>query len=181
MNISEELDRVAEEAWEAQAQKQSELVNLTFTLVAARLITYEYQGEQRQTYIATVTMDGVDSDYYLGGSIIDRQVKWLLDEKKLPCRVRLIRDADRKGSPYVLKSTSENSTQSEATVKTTDDAHLIIAAIEARGIDEVALALGDYADLIVVGENGEYELPTKGLKMTDAFKIRSKLQELIPS
>lgn len=179
-NTSEELDRVAEEAWEGAAKKQSELVNLTFTIVAAKHITYDYQGEQRQTYVATVSMDGKEEDYYLGGLMVDKQVKYLIDNQKLPTRVRLIRDADRKGMPYVLKGmTAETNGAVPATTSAkSTDADLIASAVEKVGIDEVVLALGDLAKCIAVEEDGSYVLVTKGLSLPDAATIRKTLRGL---
>lgn len=182
MNTTDELDRIAEEAWEGAAKKQSELVNLTFTIVAAKHITYDYQGEQRQTYVATVAMDGKEEDYYLGGLMVDKQVKYLLDSNLLPTRVRLIRDADRKGMPYVLKGMAAES--NGATPETAPkgsfatDADLITGAIEKAGIDEVVLALGDLSKVIMVDEDGAYVLVTKGLSLPDAATIRKTLRGL---
>lgn len=175
MSTAEELDRIAEETLEG-ANKQAELVNMTFTLVSVELVNYEYQGEKRESYIGMISRDGVEDRYWLSGAILRRQIDYLVKEGKLPCRVKLIRDADRNGSPYVLKVAGEVEAPS---VNGTPDADLIRQAIDKRGIDEVAIALGTFSTNIVVGEDGAYTLSLTGLSLPEAHAIRTKLQGLI--
>lgn len=186
MSTAEELDRIAEETAEG-ANKQAELVNVTFTIVSVELVKFEYQGEARESYIGIVSRDGQEDRYWLSGAVLRRQIDYLVKEGKLPCRVKLIRDADRNGSPYVLKvageaeapKVSSNEIVNGISAAVLTDAELIRQAVAIRGIDEVALALGDLSDRIEVDESGAYTLPLKGLKLTEAASIRSKLRELI--
>lgn len=177
MNTSAELDRIAEESVE-NANKQAELVNLTFTILSVELVSYEYQGEQRQSYVGVVSRDGQEDDrFWLSGSILRRQIDFLVKEQKFPMRVKLIRDADRNGSPYVLKGmASENGAAPRTVVPT--DADLIASAVDKVGIDEVVLALGDLSKVIMVAEDGGYVLVTKGLSLPDAATIRKTLMGL---
>lgn len=179
MNTSAELDRIAEESVE-NANKQAELVNLTFTILSVELVSYEYQGEQRQSYVGVVSRDGQEDDrFWLSGSILRRQIDFLVKEQKFPMRVKLIRDADRNGSPYVLKGMmSENGASAAARAATPSDADLIANAVMKVGIDEVVLALGDLSKVIMVAEDGGYVLVTKGLSLPDAATIRKTLMGL---
>src|SRR5207247_9532361 len=71
---------------------------------AARLVKYEYGGEERQAYVGTVMIDGAQEEAYLRGAICMKQIKWLIENGKLPAALKLVRDSDRFGSPYVLKA-----------------------------------------------------------------------------
>ena len=103
-DLSDGLEKIAEEASDSNARRQSELVNLSFTLRGARLVKYVYEGEERQAYVATVVMDGAEEEAYLRGAICMKQIKWLIENGKLPAAVKLVRDSDRFGSPYVLRA-----------------------------------------------------------------------------
>lgn len=176
MNIAEELDKIALETIEG-ANKQAELVNMTFTLVGAELVNYEYQGEKRESYIGTVSMDGKEDRYWLSGSILRRQIDWLMANGKLPVRVKLIRDADRNGSPYVLKAMEP--VRELSANGAVSDKELIRQAIDRVGVDEVAIALGEDESLIQVDDDGVFTLQLKGVSLVKAKAIRDKLTELI--
>ena len=103
-DLSEGLEKIAEEASDSNARRQSELVNLSFTLRDARLVKYVYEGEERQAYVGTVVIDETEEEAYLRGAICMKQIKWLIENGKLPATLKLVRDADRFGSPYVLKA-----------------------------------------------------------------------------
>lgn len=178
-NISEEMDRIAEETLEG-ANKQAELVNLTFTLISVELVHYEYKEEKRESYVGTVSLNGKEDDrYWLSGAILRRQIDYLVKEDAFPVRVKLIRDADRNGSPYVLKIASGLSKiEAPAAGGAMSDHQLIRAAIDRVGIDEVSVALGEHSDSIMVEEDGSYTLVTKGMSLTSAATIRTTLREL---
>jgi hypothetical protein len=103
-DLSDGLEKIAEEALDSNARRQSDLVNLSFTLRDARLVKYVYEGEERQAYVGTVVIDGAEEEAYLRGAICMKQVKWLIENGKLPAALKLVRDSDRFGSPYVLKA-----------------------------------------------------------------------------
>jgi len=103
-DLSDGLDKIAEEAADSNARRQSELVSLSFTLRDARLVKYVYEGEERQAYVGTVMIDGAQEEAYLRGAICMKQIKWLIENGKLPAALKLVRDSDRFGSPYVLKA-----------------------------------------------------------------------------
>jgi hypothetical protein len=110
--LSDGLEKIAEESSDSSARRQgelvtrrqSELVNLSFTLTNARLVKFVYQGEERQAYVGSVVINGAEEEAYLGGAICMKQIKWLVESAKLPAPLRLVRDSDRFGSPYVLKA-----------------------------------------------------------------------------
>ena len=103
-DLSDGLEKIAEEASDSNARRQSELLNLSFTLRDARLVRYVYEGEERQAYVGTVMIDGAEEEAYLRGAICMKQIKWLIENRKLPAALKLVRDSDRFGSPYVLKA-----------------------------------------------------------------------------
>jgi hypothetical protein len=103
-DLSDGLEKIAEEALDSNARRQSELVNLSFTLRDARLVKYVYEGEERQAYVGTVVIDGAEEEAYLRGAICMKQIKWLIEKGKLPAALKLVRDSDHFGSPYVLKA-----------------------------------------------------------------------------
>jgi len=103
-DLSDGLEKIAEEGSDSNARRQSELVNLSFTLRDARIVKYVYEGEERQAYVGTVVIDGAEEEAYLRGAICMRQIKWLIENGKLPAALKLVRDSDRFGSPYVLKA-----------------------------------------------------------------------------
>lgn len=104
-DLSDGLDKIAEEASDSNGgRRQSELVNLSFTLRDARLVKYLYEGEERQAYVGTVAINGVEEDVYLRGAILTKQIKWLIANDKVPAPLKLVRDSERFGSPYVLKA-----------------------------------------------------------------------------
>src|ERR671922_1496769 len=99
-DLSDGLEKIAEETPDSNARRQSELVNLSFTLRGARLVKFVYQGEERQAYVGSIVINGAEQEAYLGGAICMRQIKWLIENRKLPAALKLIRDSDRFGSPY---------------------------------------------------------------------------------
>ena len=103
-DLSDGLEKIAEEASDSNARRQSELVNLSFTLRDARLVKYVYEGEERHAYVGTVVIDGGEEEAYLRGAICMKQIKWLIENGKLPAAVKLVRDSDRFGSPYDLRA-----------------------------------------------------------------------------
>jgi len=103
-DLSDGLEKIAGEGWDASTRRQSELVNLSFTLRDARLVKYVYEGEERQAYVGTIAIDGAEEDVFLRGAICTKQINWLIASGKLPAPLKLVRDSERFGSPYVLKS-----------------------------------------------------------------------------
>ena len=110
--LSDGLEKIAYEAsdsgtrrpGELVTRRQSELVNLSFTLRDARLVKFVYQGEDRQAYIGSVVINGAEQEAYLGGAICMKQINWLIENRQLPAPLKLVRDSERFGSPYVLKA-----------------------------------------------------------------------------
>ena len=80
---------------------QKELVGKVFTLEGYRNVKTKF-GER---HVATVRFDGGTEavEAWLGGVLVNRQLKGLSDKELLPCRLRLTQDESMDGSPYVLE------------------------------------------------------------------------------
>jgi hypothetical protein len=131
-DLSDGLERIAGEGWDTSGRRQSELVNLSFTLRDARLVKYVYEGEERQAYVGTIAIDGSVEEVFLRGAICTKQINWLIASGKLPAPLKLVRDSERFGSPYVLKA------DEPARAKGTDDGNAESPA--AAGADAAARA-----------------------------------------
>ena len=129
--MAEELDRIANEAG-GQARKEAELVNLTFTITAARMHTYDWQGEERKSFIATCETEEGPDDFYIGGAKSFRQLKWLVENDLLPVQVKMVRDVSKEGSPYILKAID-----GVKKPRRSADKDVMAAAVEAVGVDAV--------------------------------------------
>ena len=118
MTIAEELEQVGQDAY-GDRGSQAELVNLVFTIVSAHLsdpftvkelqrnvdgVEMEVERE-KQSWVALVDIGTGEEpkEYWMDGAACGKQVKWLVDNQKLPLRVKLVKNADKKGNPYWLK------------------------------------------------------------------------------
>lgn len=179
MDINLELERIAEEAY-GEILKQAEMINVTFTLQDAEVVTFEDEqtGEPRHSYKATIQIDDEPPVLcWLGGRIVFRQVEWLLANGKLPLIVKLIRDAALKGQPYKLQTVA--AAPKATRPKGDQTVELLAAALAAVGEVAVFEALGDYADLLSYeGDAGILSLNTKGMKLADIAKVQAILRRL---
>src|SRR5437867_13335753 len=98
-DLSDGLEKIAEEASDSNARRQSELVNLSFTLRDARPVKYVYAGEERQAYVGTVVTDEAGEDAYPGAAICMKQIRWLSEHGKLAAALQRVRDPEHVRSP----------------------------------------------------------------------------------
>ncbi len=106
--LNDVLQGIADDAWESTAGKQAELVNQDFMLLSATLVDYEFEGEKRTSWVGVVEVEGEEpTSYWLSGALVRPQMDYLMKNELLPVKARLVRDAERKGSPYVLQAFEE--------------------------------------------------------------------------
>ena len=92
------------DAWEtSDAEKQGTVTGKVFTLFEAENVEYEYKGEDRESWIATLRIHGEDEErkVWFGGKVY-RQVAWLLKHDQLPIVMTQVIQDDLKGKPFEL-------------------------------------------------------------------------------
>ena len=85
---------------------QSDVDGKTFMLLGYRMVTTKF-GERR---VASVQLSGdtESTEVWLGGALVDRQLKVLVDGEHLPCLVKLGHNPDIEGNPYMLDEPTED-------------------------------------------------------------------------
>lgn len=87
------------EGFEA-TMSQKEIDGAVFMISGYRLVNTKF-GERR---VATIRLNGRDesADCWLGGAVVDRQLKRMADESAFPMLVKLGHNEAIEGNPYVL-------------------------------------------------------------------------------
>ena len=86
--------------------EQAKLTGCTFMILGYRLVHTKY-GERR---VATIRLNGRDEtvDAWLGGAVVDNQLKALSESNALPVIVKMTRPVTEEGNdPYVLEYASD--------------------------------------------------------------------------
>lgn len=88
---------------------QSDVDGKAFMLMGYRMVTTKF-GERR---VASIQLSGDTEsvEAWLGGALVDRQLKKLVDDELLPCLVKLSHNHDMEGDPYVLLEPSDTEAQ----------------------------------------------------------------------
>lgn len=84
--------------------KMKDVENDTFTIHAAKLQEFRNRnGEDDAVFVGTVSFDdGRTSEIWLDGNVVENQVRALINAKRLPIRVKAIRNTDKTGVPWEL-------------------------------------------------------------------------------
>ena len=177
-DIAENLNRIAEEG--GGARKEQELVNVDFTLKVARLHRYDYKGEERQSWIAVCELpDGTEDEFYIGGSTSFRQVQWLVDNEKLPLRVRMTRDTNKEGQPYVLKPAGSGNMTDNSPVTPKSGPDPLLVAVAQHGESGVLewLAEREWDQFVVFAPDGSGLILSTETPPVMQAKVRDELRK----
>ena len=84
------FDDAWEDSMKGTAVKEAELVNLSFTIHSVNWQEGVNEGKPWASYIGSITFDGEKEpvEAWLGGKGVIAQIAWLVDNKKLPVRVK---------------------------------------------------------------------------------------------
>ena len=85
---------------ETETLKTEAIVNKTFTILDARTVESQYG----KAWVATIDLDGVATDAWLNGAVVDRQLTAIVEAGGLPLEVKMTRDESRFGNPFVLEA-----------------------------------------------------------------------------
>ena len=88
---------------------QSDVDGKVFMIMGYRMVVTKF-GERR---VATVQLNGSDdtTEVWLGGALVDRQLKKLAERELLPCLVKLSHNPEIEGNPYILDEPTEGEAQ----------------------------------------------------------------------
>ncbi len=75
------------------------LLDKNFTINSVKVVN----GMHGETFVGELTLDGEAVEAWLSGNVVFRQLTALVDADGFPREVRIVRDADQWGEPFVLQ------------------------------------------------------------------------------
>ncbi len=106
-DLNDTLQGIANDAWNhSDTGKQVDLVNLDFIFLDVETVEWEDQEtkETKDGRVGTIDKGEGPERYWLDGALVRPQVDYMVEQGLLPHRMRLIRDGERRGSPYILQA-----------------------------------------------------------------------------
>ena len=101
--MSEDIKKIIADAAqqpESETLNTDAIVDKTFTILDARTVESQFG----KAWVVTIDLDGVATDAWLNGAVVDRQLTAIVEAGGLPVKVKMTRDDSRYGNPFVLEA-----------------------------------------------------------------------------